>query len=250
MARWKQHASSVTASRATMQADSQQQHNLSSAATSLSPNAGHARRKRYKCRYKTEWMEQWPFILPVPHDPHRFFCSVCCREVSCSHQGKRDVERHVSLMMHANNAVLQFEQVRSGATKSWGLFLRILKTVELFRSNFLSLLALALHGLQTDCIIWSTVFQFENLYSRMEQKKVFLFVAWVGWWTDQRKSTDVLVIKWVASILVRFESGMMRQGCLFRAKSWSEMNCFNLHISRSMLMKNCNRVTCGEALRI
>ena len=27
---------------------------------------------RYKTKYSRDWERKWPFLAPVPHDPHRF----------------------------------------------------------------------------------------------------------------------------------------------------------------------------------
>jgi len=35
------------------------------------------------------------FISPAANDPCAFRCKVCVKDVSCAHQGKRDLTRHV-----------------------------------------------------------------------------------------------------------------------------------------------------------
>ena len=57
----------------------------------------------YKTRYNQSWQVKWPFILPVKGNPHSFHCTVCNRDVSCSHQGERDVLRHSSSDLHKKN---------------------------------------------------------------------------------------------------------------------------------------------------
>ena len=58
----------------------------------------------YKTKFNHSWKSLYPFINEVKGDPYKFFCSVCSRNVSCDHQGKRDVERHVSKTLHQSNA--------------------------------------------------------------------------------------------------------------------------------------------------
>ena len=58
----------------------------------------------YKTRYNQSWQVKWPFILPVKGNPHSFHCTVCNRDVSCSHQGERDILHHSSSDLHKKNA--------------------------------------------------------------------------------------------------------------------------------------------------
>uniref|UniRef100_A0A1X7T8S4 Uncharacterized protein n=1 Tax=Amphimedon queenslandica TaxID=400682 RepID=A0A1X7T8S4_AMPQE len=58
----------------------------------------------YKTKFNHSWKQEYPSISEVKRDPYKFFCTVCSRSVSCDHQGKRDVERHVSKALHQNNA--------------------------------------------------------------------------------------------------------------------------------------------------
>ena len=37
------------------------------------------------------------------NDPHCFYCVICNRDVSCLHQGKADVERHIASALHEGN---------------------------------------------------------------------------------------------------------------------------------------------------
>ena len=50
----------------------------------------------YKTKYQRAWQRQWPFIAPVDRDPHSFHCKVCLKNVSCGHQGERDIIRHTN----------------------------------------------------------------------------------------------------------------------------------------------------------
>jgi len=56
----------------------------------------------YNCVYKKAWKKEWSFITAV-NDPHSFHCAVCSRDVSCKHQGRADVERHINKNIHQNN---------------------------------------------------------------------------------------------------------------------------------------------------
>ena len=56
----------------------------------------------YNCVYKKAWKKEWSFITAA-NDPHSFHCAVCSRDVSCKHQGRADVERHINKNIHQNN---------------------------------------------------------------------------------------------------------------------------------------------------
>ena len=49
---------------------------------------------RYRCKFDKEWSKKNPCIQPVKEDPHAFFCTICSKKVSCSHQAFGDVVRH------------------------------------------------------------------------------------------------------------------------------------------------------------
>ena len=57
----------------------------------------------YKTKFNHQWIKTFPFIREVKGDPYKFFCTVCGRQVACNHQGRRDVERHVSKALHQSN---------------------------------------------------------------------------------------------------------------------------------------------------
>ena len=65
----------------------------------------------YKSKFKREWTSSWPFITQGATSSH-FFCSVCRKDVSCSHQGVRDVKRHITASTH-----LEKEQALKSANK-------------------------------------------------------------------------------------------------------------------------------------
>lgn len=46
----------------------------------------------YKTKFSSTWSKIYPFVQEVSGNPHKFLCSICNREVSCSHMGKGDVE--------------------------------------------------------------------------------------------------------------------------------------------------------------
>ena len=58
----------------------------------------------YRTKFNHSWTKVFPFVREVKGDPYKFLCTVCGRHVSCDHQGKRDVERHVGKAMHQSNA--------------------------------------------------------------------------------------------------------------------------------------------------
>lgn len=53
----------------------------------------------YRCNFKAEWTAEWPFIS-IGSTPSCFWCSMCRREISCAHQGKSDVKRHLKSKVH------------------------------------------------------------------------------------------------------------------------------------------------------
>jgi len=58
----------------------------------------------YKTKFNSEWTKAWAFICEVPGNTYKFRCTICSRDISCSHMGKADVERHISKEMHKANA--------------------------------------------------------------------------------------------------------------------------------------------------
>ena len=57
---------------------------------------------KYDCTFKKDWTKEWSFITAA-NDPHSFHCVICTRDVSCKHQGRADVERHINKDIHQNN---------------------------------------------------------------------------------------------------------------------------------------------------
>ena len=54
----------------------------------------------YRCKFDKEWSKKNPCIQPVKEDPHAFFCTICSKKVSCSHQAFCDVVRHCKTALH------------------------------------------------------------------------------------------------------------------------------------------------------
>lgn len=69
---------------------------------------------KFKTRFQPSWTKKWPCIVGVTGSDYEFKCTVCCKIISCSHQGEADVSRHLEGAKHK-------ERVKS-ATTSKGLF--------------------------------------------------------------------------------------------------------------------------------
>lgn len=54
----------------------------------------------YKTKFQSLWKGQYQFINTVPNDASSFHCTVCNKEISCAHQGERDVIGHTSADQH------------------------------------------------------------------------------------------------------------------------------------------------------
>lgn len=61
------------------------------------------KRKKYDTEFNKEWIKDCP-IQTVCGNKNAFFCIPCQKTISCSHQGKLDVERHCSNSTHNKNA--------------------------------------------------------------------------------------------------------------------------------------------------
>ena len=55
---------------------------------------------KYKCCFSREWKKVWPFVSAVPESARMFRCNVCLKNLSCAHQGAKDVKEHVATKMH------------------------------------------------------------------------------------------------------------------------------------------------------
>ena len=57
----------------------------------------------YGTKYKPVWRKNFPFVSRGHKDTvYSFYCSVCERDVSCSHQGVADIKRHEKCESHHN----------------------------------------------------------------------------------------------------------------------------------------------------
>ena len=84
-------------------ADSDDDESDSTTSASKRPRTAFKGAAVYRTKFKKEWTVTWPFIRPVQDDPYSFSCTLCRRQISCKHQGKRDVERHIEKRMHQDN---------------------------------------------------------------------------------------------------------------------------------------------------
>ena len=78
----------------------------------------------YRTKFNKEWTQTRPFIREVRGDAYSFLCTICGCEVSCGHQGRHDVERHIGKAMHQTNvkatksqSTLNFQPVSSSLTE-------------------------------------------------------------------------------------------------------------------------------------
>jgi len=44
-----------------------------------------------RTKFQFEWSKKYPFVTPSAHSLSSFHCGVCKRDISCAHQGKRDI---------------------------------------------------------------------------------------------------------------------------------------------------------------
>ena len=58
---------------------------------------------KYRTKYNPDWKKKWPCIQKASCDTYKFHCSVCQCNVSCQHQGEKDVRRHIEGNKHCNN---------------------------------------------------------------------------------------------------------------------------------------------------
>ena len=58
---------------------------------------------KYGSKFNPEWQSEYPFASPGHIDKvYSFFCSVCMKDVSCSHQGVTDLKRHEKSAGHTS----------------------------------------------------------------------------------------------------------------------------------------------------
>ena len=54
----------------------------------------------YRCKFDKEWSKKNTCIQPVKEDPHVFFCTICSKKVSCSHQAFCNVVQNCKTALH------------------------------------------------------------------------------------------------------------------------------------------------------
>ena len=58
---------------------------------------------KYGSKFNPEWQSEYPFASPGHIDKvYSFYCSVCMKDVSCSHQGVADLKRHEKSAGHTS----------------------------------------------------------------------------------------------------------------------------------------------------
>ncbi|KAK0153150.1 hypothetical protein N1851_005167 [Merluccius polli] len=53
----------------------------------------------YNSKFNSAWTKEWPFIKQGTTEFH-FWCEVCRHELECRHQGRADVQRHITRESH------------------------------------------------------------------------------------------------------------------------------------------------------
>ena len=64
----------------------------------------------YKCKFSSEWTKTVGSFIVKGDNVHSFRCTICNRTISCRHMGLADVQRHVKLDMHTQNAAAMRRQ--------------------------------------------------------------------------------------------------------------------------------------------
>ena len=64
----------------------------------------------YKTKFNKDWVKKYPFVSAVQTDPSSYRCNICCRILSCSHQGESDVKRHIASNNHVQLVKVQSKQ--------------------------------------------------------------------------------------------------------------------------------------------
>ena len=57
----------------------------------------------YKSRYQPTWQMKWPCVAPANGNPYAFHCNYCHTDISCGHQGEKDVTQHMETARHQRN---------------------------------------------------------------------------------------------------------------------------------------------------
>ena len=69
-------------------------------------------RQTYKCKWKAQWVENFPWSRPVEGNPQRVFCHSCKSDFACDH-GASELRRHQNNSKHINNEskkTIQYEK--------------------------------------------------------------------------------------------------------------------------------------------
>ena len=53
-----------------------------------------------KTKFNPDWTKKHPCIVKNVDDPEKVFCTTCCKSLSISHQGYRDIDRHINGQVH------------------------------------------------------------------------------------------------------------------------------------------------------
>ena len=72
---------------------------------------------KYKCNFKKNWITEEPFFVVLRENkknPHSCHCTICDKDVDCSHQGKANIKRDVN----GNTYVSKSEALLRRATKA------------------------------------------------------------------------------------------------------------------------------------
>ena len=65
--------------------------------------------KIYKVSFKNEWKASYP-ITKVKHDKYKFHCLPLGKNLTCHHQGLKNVKEHCNKPSHCNNPFTFFIQ--------------------------------------------------------------------------------------------------------------------------------------------
>ena len=69
----------------------------------------------YRTKFNKGWTDTWPFIREVPGNQYSFSCTICKRQISCKHQWKSDIERHIGKRIHQANIKANVKTTRTQA---------------------------------------------------------------------------------------------------------------------------------------
>uniref|UniRef100_H3A161 HAT C-terminal dimerisation domain-containing protein n=1 Tax=Latimeria chalumnae TaxID=7897 RepID=H3A161_LATCH len=67
---------------------------------------------KYGSKFQLHWTTKWLFIVAVANKTTFFNCTHCHQELSCSHQGEKDVTHHLESAVHRENSRVISQQQR------------------------------------------------------------------------------------------------------------------------------------------